>query len=230
MNLYKEWNPSEPIESFLLNIETQQVFATKAGRPFHTYLLIEAALSAIKNTRQFKDELKEWNKDHPNSILVQWHQQFKSFRIKKYEEYERDRSTMMDGGYHGASNTEDDASSIASLNEAFASLQTERSQQNLALQALVQQVQALSQLVSQQQASNAQQSVQSIPSNIQFPPAPPAYQQYAAPSVAPPACQWLLSSLRIRVSPTPYSNLLQGVQLPQQLQLIKHFQHNTIAR
>ena len=31
MNLYKEWNPSEPIETFLLNIETQQVFATKAA-------------------------------------------------------------------------------------------------------------------------------------------------------------------------------------------------------
>eukprot|EP00956_Cyclotella_meneghiniana_P012367 scaffold17598_cov22-Cyclotella_meneghiniana.AAC.1 len=178
MNLYKEWNPSEPIETFLLNIETQQVFATKAGRPFHTYLLLEAALSAIKNTRQFKEELKEWNKDYPNTTLVQWHQ-FKSFWIKKYEEYERDRTTMQDGGYHGASNTEDDASSITSLNEAFVSLQTERSQQNLALQALTQQVQALSQLVSQQQASNAQQSVHSVPSNIQFPPAPPTYQQYA---------------------------------------------------
>eukprot|EP00956_Cyclotella_meneghiniana_P004488 scaffold5541_cov43-Cyclotella_meneghiniana.AAC.1 len=189
MNLYKEWNPSEPIETFLLNIETQQVFATKAGRPFHTYLLLEAALSVIKNTRQFKDELKEWNRDHPNSTLVQWHQ-FKSFWIKKYEEYERDRTTMHDGGYHGASNAEDDTSSIASLNEAFASLQTERSQQNLALQALVQQVQALSQLVGQQQASNAQQSVQSVPSNIQFPPPPQPYQPYAIPpSVAPPVYQ-----------------------------------------
>ena len=50
LNIYKEWNPSVPIETFLLNIKTQQVFATKASCPFHMYLLIEVALSCIKDT------------------------------------------------------------------------------------------------------------------------------------------------------------------------------------
>ena len=60
LNIYKEWYPSIPIETFLLNIKTQQVFATKAGHPFYTYLLIEAALSCIKDTCQFKDKLHEY--------------------------------------------------------------------------------------------------------------------------------------------------------------------------
>ena len=71
LNIYKEWNPSIPIETFLLNIETQQVFATKAGRLFHTYLLIEVALSCIKDTCQFKDKLREYARLYPDSMLVQ---------------------------------------------------------------------------------------------------------------------------------------------------------------
>jgi hypothetical protein len=172
--LYKEWNPSTPVESFLLNIETQQVFATKAGRPFHTYLLIEAALSVIKDTRQFKDELREYSRLHPDPTLVQWHQ-FKRFWIEKYAEYERDRATMQDAGYHGASNTEDDANSLASLTEAFTSLQSHRTQQDLALQALLTEVSSLRQLLNNTQTT----SVNSVPPTIQFPPAPqgmPTYQ------------------------------------------------------
>ena len=60
LNIYKEWNPSITIETFLLNIETQQLFATKASCPFHTYLLIEAVLSCMKDTCQFKDKLCEY--------------------------------------------------------------------------------------------------------------------------------------------------------------------------
>ena len=71
LNIYKEWNPSVPIETFLLNIETQQVFAMKAGRPFHKYLLTEAALSCIKDTRQFKDKLCKYARLYPDSTLVQ---------------------------------------------------------------------------------------------------------------------------------------------------------------
>ena len=185
LNLYKEWNPSTPIESFLLNIETQQVFATKASRPFHPYLLIEAALSVIKQTRQFKDELKEYAKEHPNSTLTQWHQ-FKRFWIEKYEEYERDRTTMAESGYHGASNAaETDDSSLASLTEAFTSLQSERSAQNLAMQAMLQKIETLSQIVTANQASNIQHPPQ-IPANIQFPPAQPAYNPYQYAPMPPP--------------------------------------------
>jgi hypothetical protein len=50
-NLYKDWNPASPIENFFLNIETQQVFATRAARPFQTYQLVEAALAVIRASR-----------------------------------------------------------------------------------------------------------------------------------------------------------------------------------
>ena len=99
------------------------MFATKAGRPFHMYLLIEAALSCIKDTHQFKDKLREYARLYPDSTLIQWHQ-FKRFWIEKYAEYERDCTTMQDAGYHGANNTKDDANSLASLTEAFSSLQS----------------------------------------------------------------------------------------------------------
>lgn len=69
LNIFKEWNPSFPIETFLFNIETQQVFATKAGCPFHVYLLIEAALSCIKDMRQFKDKLREYARQFPDSTF-----------------------------------------------------------------------------------------------------------------------------------------------------------------
>eukprot|EP00804_Cyclotella_cryptica_P030452 CCRYP_008526-RA/>CCRYP_008526-RA protein AED:0.71 eAED:0.41 QI:0/0/0/1/1/1/2/0/324 len=141
--LYKEWNPSTPVETFLSNIETQQVFATKSGHPFHTYLLIEAALSVIKDTRQFKDELREYARLHPDPTLVQWHQ-FKRFWIEKFAEYECDRATI------------------------------HRTQQDLALQALLQEVSSLRQLINHNQASNIHQ----VPSNIQFPPAPPSMPAY----------------------------------------------------
>eukprot|EP00804_Cyclotella_cryptica_P001830 CCRYP_018403-RA/>CCRYP_018403-RA protein AED:0.65 eAED:0.23 QI:0/0/0/1/1/1/2/0/799 len=176
--LYKEWNPSTPIEAFLLNIETQQVFATKAGRPFHTYLLIEAALSVIKDTRQFKDELREYNRLHPDPTLIQWHQ-FKRFWIEKHAEYERDRTTMQDAGYHGANNTEEDSNSLASLTEAFTTLHSQRTQQDLALQTLLQEVSSLRQLINNTQGSTTQ-----IPTNIQFPPHPPSVTMY--PPQPPP--------------------------------------------
>ena len=51
VQLYEEWNPADPIESHLLGVETQQVVATKAGRPFHVYQLIEASLATINKTR-----------------------------------------------------------------------------------------------------------------------------------------------------------------------------------
>eukprot|EP00804_Cyclotella_cryptica_P013523 CCRYP_017243-RA/>CCRYP_017243-RA protein AED:0.41 eAED:0.30 QI:0/0/0/1/1/1/5/0/1642 len=167
-----EWNPSTPIETFLLNIETQQVFATKAGHPFHTYLLLEVALSVIKDTRQFKDELREYNHLHLDPTLVQWHQ-FKRFWIEKYAEYERDCATMQDADYHGANNAEDDSNSLASLTEAFTSLQSHHTQQDLALQTLLQEVSSLRQLTNNTQASTTQ-----IPTNIQFPPHPPSVSMY----------------------------------------------------
>ena len=71
LNIYKAWNPSIPIETFLLDIKTQQVFATKAGRPFLVYLLIEVAFSCIKNTHQFKDKLREYARLYPDSTLIQ---------------------------------------------------------------------------------------------------------------------------------------------------------------
>ena len=87
LNIYREWNPLVTIKTFLLNIETQQVFVT-AGHPFHTYLLIEAALSSIKDTCQFKDKLQEYAMLYPDSTLVQWHQ-FKCFWIEKDADYEQ---------------------------------------------------------------------------------------------------------------------------------------------
>lgn len=89
--------------------------------------------------RQFRDELREWNRDNPDSTLVQWHN-FKRYLIEKYAEYERDRTTMHEAGYHGANNTEGDDGSFASLTEAFTSLQSHRTQQDLALQTLMQEV------------------------------------------------------------------------------------------
>jgi hypothetical protein len=221
LNLYKEWNPSVPIESFLLNIETQQVFATKAGRPFHQYLLIEAALNSIKDTRQFKDELREWNRDNPDSTLVQWHN-FKRFWIDKYAEYERDRATMQDSGYHGASNTEGDDGSLASLTEAFTSLQSHRTQQDLALQSLLQEVSSLRQLVGQQQqqqAANMYQAPPHVPSNIQFPPAPPttAYQPPPPPPPAPaPAPAYQAPPTAYMAMPPPPQQSSQYYAPPQQ--------------
>jgi hypothetical protein len=185
LNLYSEWNPADPIESHLLNIETQQVFATKARRPFYTYQLIEASLATITKTRQFKDELKEFTRLHLDTTLLQWHV-YKNFWINKYADYERDRTNMQTLGYHGANNAEDDNNSLASLTKAFSSLQSQRTQQDMALQSLLQEVSTLRQMVSNQQAANAQQP--SIPTNIQFPPAPPtppAYYQMPPPPAYP---------------------------------------------
>jgi hypothetical protein len=190
LNLYTEWNPADPIESHLLNIETQQVFATKARRPFYTYQLIEASLAIITKTRHFKEELKEFTRLHPDTTLIQWHV-YKDFWIRKYADYERDRTNMQTLGYHGANNAEDDNNSLASLTEAFSSLQSQRTQQDMALQSLLQEVSTLRQMVSNQHAANAYQP--SIPSNIQFPPAPPAppapptyYQPPPPPTQHPP--------------------------------------------
>ena len=71
LNIDKEWNPSIPIWTFLLNIKIQQVFATKAKHPCHTYFLIEVALSCIKDTCQLKDELHEYARLYPDLTLVQ---------------------------------------------------------------------------------------------------------------------------------------------------------------
>ena len=76
---------------------------------------------------------------------------------------------MQDAGYHGANNAEDDTNSLASLTEAFTFLHSHRAQQDLALQTLLQEVSSLRHLINNNQASNIQQ----VPTNIQFPPAPP---------------------------------------------------------
>eukprot|EP00804_Cyclotella_cryptica_P011472 CCRYP_016407-RA/>CCRYP_016407-RA protein AED:0.68 eAED:0.37 QI:0/0/0/1/1/1/2/0/374 len=104
---------------------------------------------------------------HPDPTLVQWHQ-FKRFWIEKYAEYERGHATMQDAGYHGASNMEDDSNSLPSLTKAFAFLQSHHTQQDLALQALLNKVSSLRQLINNTQAS----TVHLVPTNIQFPPAP----------------------------------------------------------
>jgi hypothetical protein len=119
--IYKPWNPATPIEEFILNLETQQVFATKAQRPWHTYQLIDAALSVIRDTRQFREEMREWARLHPDSAAVQWHV-FKNWWIEAYAAWERDRVTMQGQGYHGMNNAQvqdDNDNSLASLTEAI---------------------------------------------------------------------------------------------------------------
>ena len=86
---------------------------------------------------------------------------------------------MQDAGYHGANNTEEDSSSLASLTEAFTTLQSQRTQQDLALQTLLQEVSSLRQLI-----NNTQTSTTQIPTNIQFPPHPPSVTMY--PPQPPP--------------------------------------------
>ena len=90
---------------------------------------------------------------------------------------------MQDASYHCASNTKDDANSLASLTEAFSSLQSHQTQQDMALQTLLQEVTSLPAVISQNQAFNVQQQYQ-VPANIQFPPPPPV--QHYAPLPPPP--------------------------------------------
>jgi hypothetical protein len=144
-NIYKPWNPATPIEEFILNLETQQVFATKAQRPWHTYQLIDAALSVIRDTRQFREEMREWARLHPDSAAVQWHV-FKKWWIEAYAVWERDRVTMQGQGYHGMNNAQvqdDGDNSLASLTEAISTLSSHRTHHDMALQALVQEVASL---------------------------------------------------------------------------------------
>ena len=81
--IYKPWNPADPIEDMLHNIETQQVFAINTNQ-------IQAALGAIPNTKLFKDELKEFNYTYPNITQVQW-AVFKPFWLDAYAKWDRDR-------------------------------------------------------------------------------------------------------------------------------------------
>jgi len=182
-NLYKPWNPSVPIETFMLNIENQQVFGTKAGKPFHVYQLIDAALLVIKQTGVFKDELKEWNTAHPDSSVVHWHV-FKRFWIEKYAEWENNKASMGDAGYHGASNVtdDDDTNSLASLTEAFTTLQSQRTQHEATLQNLMSTVETM-----RTQLANQAMMLQQPPPPMFFPPAPYQYQAPLMQQAPPPA-------------------------------------------
>lgn len=113
---------------------------------------------------------------------------------------------MQDAGYQGASNTKDGANSLASLTEAFSSLQSHRTQQDMALKSLLQEVSSLHQIVSTNQASNIQQQPHfQVPVNIQFSPAPPL-QQYI-PLPPPPMYQ-------IPPAPQPQINLMPTMPPP----------------
>ena len=186
-NIYKPWNPASPIEEFILNIETQQVFATKAMRPWHTYQLIDAALSIIRDTRQFRDEMREWSKLYPDSAAVQWHQ-FKAWWIEAYAAWERDRVTMQGQGYHGMNHTQtqdDDDRSLASLTEALTSLSSQRTQQEMALQALVQEVASLKAQLSNHavpQPPGPPTAINLPANNMPTPPMPPPMYPYQIPS------------------------------------------------
>ena len=118
---------------------------------------------------------------------------------------------MQDAGYHGASNTKDNANSLTSLTEAFSSLQSHRTQQDMALQTLLQEAASLHAVISQNQASNTQQQYQ-VPANIQFPPPPPV-QQYAPPP-PPPMINHMPAMPMPPAPPTPTQQ--QYYALPQQ--------------
>jgi hypothetical protein len=205
INIYAEWNPATPIKNFTRNIETQQVFATRASRPFHTYQLIDAALAVIQSTRQFKDEMRDYARLHPDSTTTQWHV-FKNFWIQKYAEWERDRQTTQDAGYHGLNNTQgppNDDDSLASLTQAFTTLQTQRTQQDMALHALTQQVASLTALM-----SNGPPQAP-IPSQIHFPPAPQSF--YAHP---PMLYQQPPMNYPPQPAPPVYPNYAANMQFP----------------
>ena len=186
--LYKDWNPAQPIEVLLNHIEQQQIFAIAANRPLSNHQIIDAAVYVIQGTKLFQQELKDYREAHPDSAATTW-PEFKAYWIDAYAKWDRHRNTTQSNGYHGihsttttAPSSNDDSESIASLVEAFGSIQTERSQQNLALQALSQQV---SQIM-QQLANNQTSSQASIPSQVTVPPmVPPMMPTAPAPTPVP---------------------------------------------
>lgn len=125
------WDPNEPIEMLFKQIEDAQIFALCANLGYDLPRLIMYALNNITNTGAFREELRDFYRQH-NTHEIDW-PTFKKFWATAWTEREHYRRSSGTTTYANIA-TDDD--SISTFNTAVANLTAQRAQDNAAMSQL----------------------------------------------------------------------------------------------
>ncbi len=96
----KEWNPTDPFETIIMQIDDCIAFAEGAERPYSDEQIMDTAYTIVQKTGLYTQDLREW--DRLPAIERDWDPEFKDFMMQRETELLKQNVSSKQAGYQAA--------------------------------------------------------------------------------------------------------------------------------